>query len=42
VESLLAGVDNVKFAFVTRKNPKDNTKHVILGTYSLNTTAFAA
>lgn len=41
VQSILADVDQIKFAFVTRKTPSDNTKHVILGTYLLNTNAFA-
>ena len=41
VESLLAGVEQIKFAFVTRKTPKDNTKHVILGTYGIETKSFS-
>ena len=32
----------MKFAFVSRKIAKDNTKHVILGTYGLQTKSFAA
>ena len=38
----MAGADTIKFAFVTRRNPKDNTKHLILGTYGIDTKAFAA
>ena len=40
VESLLAGADQIKFAFVTRKSPKDNTKHIVLGTYGIETKSF--
>lgn len=41
VQSLLAGVEQIKFAFVSRRNGKDNTKHAILGTYGLHTPSFA-
>ena len=41
VKSLLAGVDTIKFGFVTRKSPRDNTKHLILGTYGIDTRSFA-
>lgn len=40
VESLLAGADQIKFAFVTRKNVKDNAKHIVLGTYGIETKSF--
>ncbi|ODV84462.1 hypothetical protein CANARDRAFT_29008 [[Candida] arabinofermentans NRRL YB-2248] len=30
--SILAGVDNMKIGFVSRATPKDNTKHVVVGT----------
>lgn len=42
VQSLIAGADHLKFAFVSRRNPKDNTKHVVLGTYGVDTKSFAA
>jgi translation initiation factor 3 subunit D len=38
----MAGASHMKFAFVGRRNPKDNTKHVILGTYGIDTKSFAA
>lgn len=41
VESLLAGADQIKFAFFTRKNQKSNQQHSLLGTYGLTTNAFA-
>lgn len=40
VQSLLAGVDQIKFAFVARKTPKDPSSHVILGTYGIDTRSF--
>lgn len=40
VQSLLAGVENIKFAFVSRRNQKDPNKHVILGTYGIDTRSF--
>jgi translation initiation factor 3 subunit D len=40
VQSLLAGVEQIKFAFVSRKNPKDAQQHVILGTYGIDTKSF--
>lgn len=42
VQSLMAGAAHLKFAFVSRRNPKDNTKHVVLGTYDIDTKSFAA
>lgn len=41
VESLLAGVEQIKFAFFTRKSNKDNTRHVLLGTYGIETRSFS-
>lgn len=38
---MLAGVDFIKFAFFTRKSAKDNTHHVLLGTYGVDTRNFA-
>jgi translation initiation factor 3 subunit D len=40
VQSLLAGVEQIKFAFVTRRNTKDPSRHVILGTYGIDTRSF--
>jgi translation initiation factor 3 subunit D len=40
VQSLLAGVEHIKFAFVSRRNSKDTSKHVILGTYGIDTRSF--
>lgn len=40
VQSLLAGVEQIKFAFVTRRTPKDASKHVLLGTYGIDTRSF--
>lgn len=41
VQSLLAGADQIKIAFIARKNAADNTKHVLLGTYGIDTKSFA-
>ena len=41
VQSLLAGVDYIKFAFVGRKDPGLNTKHVILATHTVKTESWA-
>ena len=41
VQSLLAGADQIKFAFFSRKNTKSNTAHSLIGTYGLATNAFA-
>ncbi|KAJ3180181.1 hypothetical protein HDU85_004184 [Gaertneriomyces sp. JEL0708] len=35
LEALLAGVDQLRLGFVSRANPKDRTRHVILGTSTL-------
>jgi len=41
VQALLAGVDNLKFGYVTRFNVKDNARHVILGTQQFKPAEFA-
>jgi len=41
VQSLLGEVDFMKFAFVTRKNMSDRTKHIVLGTHTVNTRSWA-
>jgi len=40
VQSILAGVEHIKFAFVTRKHLKDPNHHVILGTYGTDTSSY--
>ena len=40
VQSLLAGVDNIKFAFVSRSQAGNANKHVIIGTYGIDTRSF--
>ena len=35
LESLLSDVDQVKFAFVSRKHMNENKKHVLLGTHTV-------
>merc|ERR1712088_1221770 len=32
VQAILAGVDNLKFGYITRYNVKDSSRHIILGT----------
>lgn len=41
VQSLLADVDQIKLAFVTRERMEDNKKHVVLATERLNTKQWA-
>jgi len=41
IQSTLAGVDNMKFAFVTREKPSNTQKHLILGTITQKTKAFS-
>ena len=41
VMSILAGVDQIKFAFITRKVKDSNKNHVILGTLGIETKSFA-
>ncbi|KAI0921169.1 hypothetical protein AcW1_004765 [Taiwanofungus camphoratus] len=42
VQSVLAGADLMKIGFTSRVNPRDNTRHVILGTISTRPMDFAA
>eukprot|EP00347_Sterkiella_histriomuscorum_P018459 403345439 len=41
IESLLAGAEQIKFAFLTRKTAKSNQGHILLGTYGVSTNSFA-
>ena len=41
VQSLLADVDIIKFAFVSRKDQSINNKHVVLGTHTVQTKSWA-
>ncbi|KAF8622074.1 hypothetical protein AX15_007219 [Amanita polypyramis BW_CC] len=42
VQSILAGADVMKIGYISRINPRDNTRHVILSTASMRPTDFAA
>ncbi|KAF8343728.1 eukaryotic translation initiation factor 3 subunit D [Amanita rubescens] len=42
VQSILAGADLMKVGYISRINPRDNTRHVILSTASMRPTEFAA
>ncbi|KAI0346895.1 translation initiation factor eIF-3 subunit D [Trametopsis cervina] len=42
VQSILAGADLMKIGYISRANPRDNTRHVILSTTSVRPTDFAA
>ncbi|KAG8218903.1 translation initiation factor eIF-3 subunit D [Butyriboletus roseoflavus] len=42
VQSVLAGADLMKIGYISRVNPKDNTRHVILSTASMRPTDFAS
>ncbi|KAG2141682.1 eukaryotic translation initiation factor 3 subunit D [Suillus cothurnatus] len=42
VQSVLAGAELMKIGYISRGNPKDNTRHVILSTASMRPTDFAA
>ncbi|KAF9238825.1 translation initiation factor eIF-3 subunit D [Melanogaster broomeanus] len=42
VQSVLAGADLMKIGYISRVNPKDNTRHVILSTASMRPIDFAA
>ncbi|KAH8096716.1 translation initiation factor eIF-3 subunit D [Cristinia sonorae] len=42
VQSVLAGADLLKIGYISRANPRDNTRHVILSTSSSRPTDFAA
>ncbi|KAF8638613.1 hypothetical protein AX17_002154 [Amanita inopinata Kibby_2008] len=42
VQSILAGAELMKVGYISRVNPRDNTRHVILSTASMRPTEFAA
>jgi translation initiation factor 3 subunit D len=42
VQSVLAGAELMKIGYISRANPRDNTRHVILSTTSARPTDFAA
>ncbi|KAG6813026.1 hypothetical protein H0H92_014560 [Tricholoma furcatifolium] len=42
VQSVLAGADLMKIGYISRANPRDNTRHVILSTASMRPSEFAA
>jgi len=42
VQSVLAGAELMKIGYISRVNPRDNTRHVILSTASMRPTEFAA
>jgi translation initiation factor 3 subunit D len=42
VQSVLAGAELMKVGYISRVNPRDNTRHVILSTASMRPTEFAA
>ncbi|KAA1466555.1 translation initiation factor eIF-3 subunit D [Dentipellis sp. KUC8613] len=42
VQSILAGAEQMKIGYVSRANPRDNTRHVILSTASMRPADFAA
>ncbi|KAI0307061.1 translation initiation factor eIF-3 subunit D [Multifurca ochricompacta] len=42
VQSILAGAEQMKIGYVSRANPRDNTRHVILSTASMRPMDFAA
>lgn len=41
IQAMLADVDHIKFAFVTRKDMPDNTKHQVLATHTIRTKNWA-
>lgn len=41
-EAILADIDTMKIGFVTRVNPKDNSKHVVVGDAQFKSTELAA
>ena len=41
MQSILANVDMMKFAFVSRRDMADNKKHVLLATHTVQTTSWA-
>ncbi|KAL0078257.1 eukaryotic translation initiation factor 3 subunit D [Phycomyces blakesleeanus] len=42
VQAMLAGSDQLKLGYVARMNPKDNTRHVVLGTQAYKPKDFAS
>lgn len=42
VQSILAGSESLKLGYVSRANPRDNTRHVVLSAVSVRPTDFAA
>ncbi|KAG9317712.1 translation initiation factor eIF-3 subunit D [Chiua virens] len=42
VQSVLTGADLMKIGYISRVNPKDNTRHIILSTASMRPTDFAS
>ncbi|KAG1243604.1 hypothetical protein G6F68_015765 [Rhizopus microsporus] len=42
VQAILAGAEQLKLGYVARANPKDNSRHVILGTQAYKPRDFAA
>ncbi len=42
VESILSGADLIRFGFVSRVNPRDRTRHAILGVTSFKPTEFSS
>jgi translation initiation factor 3 subunit D len=42
VQSMLAGAELMKLGWISRANPRDNTRHVIVGTTSVRPADFAA
>ncbi|KAM6496145.1 Eukaryotic translation initiation factor 3 subunit D [Amanita muscaria] len=42
IQSILAGAELMKIGYISRANPRDNTRHVILSTVSVRPTEFAA
>jgi hypothetical protein len=41
IQAMLADVDHIKFAFVSRKDMPDNTKHQVLATHTIRTKNWA-
>ncbi|KZT62857.1 translation initiation factor eIF-3, subunit D [Calocera cornea HHB12733] len=42
VQAILAGAESMKIGFISRASPRDNSRHVILGTATMRPTDFAA
>ena len=41
IQAMLADVDHIKFAFVSRKNMSDATKHQVMATHTIRTKSWA-